>query len=73
MNLKRIADRAKNLIDKRGGTDSLKEDAAELKDIATGEGSLADKAKRAVEAVKEPGDGKDEAADPKNAEVPDSR
>jgi hypothetical protein len=55
MDLKRIADKAKDLVDKRGGTDSLKEDASELKDIASGKGSLADKAKAAVEAVKDPG------------------
>jgi hypothetical protein len=55
MDLKRMADKAKDLIDKRGGTGSLKEDASELKDIATGKGSLTDKAKAAVEAVKDPG------------------
>jgi hypothetical protein len=55
MNLKRLTDRAKNLVNKRGGTDALKEDAEELKDIAKGEGSLKDKAKAAGEAVKEPG------------------
>ena len=36
MNLKSLQDKAKQLIDKRGGTDSLKEDAQELKDIAKG-------------------------------------
>jgi hypothetical protein len=55
MDLRRIADKAKELVNKRGGTGSLKEDAAELKDIATGEGNLSDKAKAAVEAVKDPG------------------
>ena len=35
--------------------DSVKEDLAELKDVATGDGSIADKAKAAVEAVKDPG------------------
>jgi hypothetical protein len=55
MNLKRLTDRAKNLVNKRGGTDALKEDAQELKDVAKGEGSLKDKAKAAGEAVKEPG------------------
>lgn len=55
VNLKRLADQAKKLVDKRGGTDALKEDAEELKDIATGKGSLKDKAKAAGEAVKDPG------------------
>ena len=55
MNLKRLADRAKNIVNKRGGTDALKEDAGELKDIAGGKGSLKDKAKAAGEAVKDPG------------------
>jgi hypothetical protein len=55
MNLKQLTDRAKNLFNKRGGTDALKEDAQELKDIAKGEGSVKDKAKAAGEAVKEPG------------------
>jgi hypothetical protein len=57
VDFKRLADRAKALVDKRGGTESLKEDAAELKDIAKSKGSLGDKAKSAVDAVKEPGDG----------------
>lgn len=36
--------------------DNIKEDVGELKDIATGEGSLSEKAKKAVEAVKDHGD-----------------
>ncbi len=55
MDLKRLTNRAKDIVEKRGGTDSLKEDADELKDIATGEGALKDKAKAAAEAIKEPG------------------
>ena len=55
MNLKRLTDQAKKLVDKRGGTDALKEDAEELKDIATGKGSVKDKAKDAAKAVKEAG------------------
>jgi hypothetical protein len=49
------AAKAKQLIDRRGGTDSLKADAEELKDIAKGPGSVTDKAKRAGEALKDPG------------------
>jgi hypothetical protein len=55
MNLKRLTDRAKDLVNKRGGTGALKEDAEELKDIASSKGSLKDKAKAAGEAVKDPG------------------
>ena len=31
MDFKKLADRAKQTVDKRGGTESLKEDAAELR------------------------------------------
>jgi hypothetical protein len=55
MNLKSLQRKAKQLIDRRGGTDSLKADAEELKDIAKGPGSVADKAKRAGDALKDPG------------------
>jgi hypothetical protein len=55
VNFKRLADRAKDVVDKRGGTESVKEDAQELRDIAKGEGSFKDKAKQAKDAVKEPG------------------
>jgi len=65
VNLRGLTDRAKRLVEKRGGTDSLKEDAEELKDIAKGEGSLKDKANAAGEAVKDPG--KPGAEEPKPA------
>ena len=55
VNFRRLTDQAKKIVDKRGGTDALKEDAEELNDIAKGKGSLKDKAKAAAEAVKEPG------------------
>jgi hypothetical protein len=55
VNFRRLADRAKKVVDKRGGTDALKEDAEELKDIAKSKGSLKDKAKAAGGAVKDPG------------------
>jgi hypothetical protein len=55
MDLKGLQRKAKQLIDRRGGTDSLKADAEELTDIAKGPGSVADKAKRAGEALKDPG------------------
>ena len=62
-NVKRIADKAKDQVEKRGGSDALKGDAAELKGIAKGKGSLKDKAKAAGKALKDPG-----AADDKSAE-----
>jgi hypothetical protein len=55
MDFKSLQRKAKQLIDRRGGTDSLKADADELKDIAKGPGSVADKAKRAGNALKDPG------------------
>jgi hypothetical protein len=54
-NVKRIADKAKDQVEKRGGGDALKEDADELKGIAKGKGSLKDKAKAAGKALKDPG------------------
>ena len=55
MDFKSLQRRAKQLIDKRGGTESLKADAEELRNIAKGPGSVAEKAKRAGDALKEPG------------------
>ena len=55
MDIDKLADQAKKLIDDRGGMDALKEDAEELKDIAQGGGSLTDKAKAAAEAISDPG------------------
>ena len=52
VNIKSIADKVKGTVQKRGGTESLKEDAGELKDIASGEGSLADKAKKGADAAR---------------------
>lgn len=61
MDFKKLADKAKDTIDKRGGMDSLKADAEELKKVAKGDGSLTDKAKAAAQALKEPGAGKETA------------
>ncbi len=55
VNLRRLTDRAKKVVEKRGGTDALKEDADELKDIAKGQGSLQEKARAAGRALKDPG------------------
>jgi hypothetical protein len=56
MDFKKLANKAKETIDKRGGVESLKGDAEELKKVAQGKGSLADKAKAAAKAIKEPGE-----------------
>jgi len=56
VDFKRLSDKAKDLVEKRGGTEGLKQDAEELKNIAKGQGSLGDKAKRAAEALKDPGE-----------------
>ena len=61
-NLGRLARKAKDMADKRGGTDALKEDADELKSIAKSKGSLTEKAKAAGKALKEPGKGADRAS-----------
>jgi hypothetical protein len=55
MDLGRLARRAKQMVDKRGGTDALREDAGELSDIVRGKGSAGDKAKAAADALKDPG------------------
>jgi hypothetical protein len=56
MDFKKLADKAKKTIDERGGVESLKADAEQLKKVAQGKGSLTDKAKAAAQAIKEPGD-----------------
>ena len=55
MDFKSLQRKAREIIEKRGGNKSLKEDAQQLKDIATGPGTMQDKAKRAADALKEPG------------------
>jgi hypothetical protein len=55
MGLSDLLDRAKGIVQRRGGTEALKEDAQELKDVATSDASMTDKVKEAAEAVKEPG------------------
>lgn len=50
-----VKDKAEGLVESRGGLDGIKEDLSEVKDIVTGEGSLKDKAKAAIDAVKDPG------------------
>ncbi|HET7418163.1 MAG TPA: hypothetical protein VFJ61_11120 [Solirubrobacterales bacterium] len=69
MDFKKLANKAKDTIDKRGGVDSLKADAEELKKVAKGSGSLTDKAKAAAQALKDPGArGQDKVAAPASGE-----
>jgi hypothetical protein len=55
MDFGRIAKRLRQVVDKRGGTEALKEDLSELQQIAKQKGSLPDKAKEAGTALKDPG------------------
>ncbi len=57
MDFNRLTSKAKQLFQQRGGTEGVKSDAQDLKDIAQGDGSLTDKAKQAADALREPGDG----------------
>jgi hypothetical protein len=50
-----LMNRAKQVVEQRGGTDALKKDAQELKDIAGSKGSAQAKAKQAADALKDPG------------------
>ena len=64
MKFEKLALRAKKLVDERGGIESLKADAAQLKDIAKGEGTMSEKAKAAAQAIKTPGAGAEGDAAP---------
>jgi hypothetical protein len=55
MDLKSLFSRGKKTVEERGGTESLKADGGELKDIAASDESVADKAKDAGQAIKDPG------------------
>jgi hypothetical protein len=55
MDLKKLTGGVKQLIDRRGGTKVLKEDAMEPKDVAPKDESPADKARDATSAIKDPG------------------
>lgn len=54
MDLKRMADKAKRVIDERGGTEQIRRDADRLRGIATGPGTAKQKAEAAGEALKQP-------------------
>jgi hypothetical protein len=66
-----LAGKAKQIIDRRGGTDALKEDLEELKDAATSRGSVSDKAKAAADAIKTPGRNEPRAAPPEQHAPPE--
>lgn len=55
VDFKAMADKAKQIFQQRGGAQAAKGDAEELRDVARGPGSDADKAKAAAEAIREPG------------------
>lgn len=71
MNLKAMADKAKQVFQQRGGATAAKQDAEELRDIARGHGSVADKAKQATEAIREPGAHRPESTDAPSQEAGD--
>ena len=51
----KLAERAKKVVQERGGMASVKEDLGEMRDIARSDGSVTDKARQAAEALREPG------------------
>jgi hypothetical protein len=55
MDFGKLMDKAKGMFGKRGGMESAKKDAEEVKDIAAGDASLSEKGKEGVEAIKDPG------------------
>ena len=55
MNFNSLANKAKDLFAKRGGTSAANEDLNELKDIASSDQSLREKGKAAADALKDPG------------------
>jgi hypothetical protein len=65
VNFKKLADKAKEQVDKRGGTDALKEDLKEAGEAVKGKGSLKEKAKGVADAVKDPGKNSDPGGDKK--------
>jgi hypothetical protein len=71
MDLNRLFRRAKKVVEDRGGSDALKKDAEEVAGVAKGPGSLADKAKAAGEALKDPGAPGEEARRPEEPRRPD--
>ena len=48
VNFKKLADRARDIVEQQGGPDALKEKAQRMKDAASRPGSMSDKAKAAA-------------------------
>jgi hypothetical protein len=69
-NLRKLAALAQKQIDKRGGNDVAKQDLKEVGGILKGKGTLADKAKRSADALKQPGAKDAPAADPERRPAP---
>jgi hypothetical protein len=55
MDWKGMAEKAKQVYQRRGGSKAAKEDAEELRNIAQRQGSITDKTKNAAAAIREPG------------------
>jgi hypothetical protein len=66
-----VITRAKELFQRRGGTEAAKEDAQEVKDVAQSDASMGDKAKEAAEAVKDPGAPGEPERDPGSSDEPE--
>ena len=70
MDLNRLFRRAKKVVDDRGGTDALKKDAEEVREVMKGHGSTGDKVKAAADALKDPGAPGGEARRPEEPHRP---
>lgn len=53
MDFEKLSKQAKDFVDQHGGTEALKQEAKDLKDIASGDGSDSDKLKHAEESMKD--------------------
>lgn len=62
MDFNKLARKAQQIYTKRGGAQAAKGDAREVEGILKGEGTFADKAKRAAQALKQPGAAQDPGA-----------
>jgi hypothetical protein len=56
MKLNQLTRMAKDVIDRRGGVDAIKQDLQEARQAASGHDNLMDKARAAAGAFKQPGD-----------------
>ena len=57
MDFNKLARKAQQIYTERGGAKAAKGDASEVEEIFKGDGTLAEKAKRAAKALREPGAG----------------